>query len=89
LTGVTIPIAKNGFRREHNMSDKGVTFAGNGGQDATGTMKDVPGASLSSGGPLQSPKGSDQGMSASGNVVNEVGDVPKGGGVKFAGGSDW
>lgn len=72
------------------MSDKGISFAGNGGQDATGSMPDVRGASLSSGGPMQSPKGSEQGMSASGNIVNEVGDVPKGGGIQFAGDrGDW
>lgn len=71
------------------MSDKGVTFSGNGGQDVGGSMSSERGGSLQSGGPLQSPKGSEQGMSASGDIVNTVGEVPKGSGVKFAGDDNW
>jgi len=72
------------------MGDKGVSFAGNGGQDVgDGSMKNEGSGSLSSGGPLQSPKGSEQGMSASGEVVNTEGEVPKGSGVQFAGGNEW
>lgn len=70
------------------MSDKGVSFAGNGDQDVTGKTPTLPGGTLQSGGPLQSPKGSEQGMSASGEANNIEGSVPAGGGVKFAG-NDW
>lgn len=70
------------------MADRGVTFAGNGGQDVgDGNMKDVRSVGMQSGGPVKFV-GSDQGMTASGDIVNTVGEVPKGSGVKFVGG-DW
>jgi len=68
------------------MSDRGVTFAGNGSHDVgDGGMKSESAGGLQSGGPLKSPEGSEQGMSASGEIVNNEGSVPSGGGVKFAG----
>jgi hypothetical protein len=69
-----------------------VTFAGDGGKDVgDGNMKDVPSPGLQSGGPVVSPKGIGDGVTASGGYVDEDGDVPQGGGVQFAGskGSDW
>jgi hypothetical protein len=68
------------------MSDRGVTFAGNGRMDVgDGGMKNEKSGGMQSGGPLKSPEGSEQGMSASGEIVNIEGSVPSGGGVKFAG----
>jgi hypothetical protein len=73
------------------MSDKGVTFAGNGGQDAgSGEMKSERSPGLQAGGPVQFPKGMEDGFTASGDIVNKVGpDNVSGGGVKFTKGNDW
>jgi hypothetical protein len=64
------------------MSD-GVTFAGNGGMDVgDGSMPGQKSGSLSSGGPLVSPKGSEQGMIAPEGIVNNEGSVPSGGSIQ-------
>lgn len=68
----------------------GVEFTGNNGEGLSGSMPaEIRSGGLTSGGPLESPKGSDQGMSASGDIVNFVGpENVSGGDVQFVG-SDW
>lgn len=66
-------------------------FAGNGAEDVSGGMPQaLPNASLSDGGPLVTPKGSDSGMTCgSCEATNYVGGVETGGGVTFTKGNDW
>ena len=67
-----------------------VDFAGNGKMDVgDGSMKNQNAGSLTPGGPVVHPKGFSPGMTAPEKIVNEEGEVPKGGGVTFTGGSDW
>lgn len=60
----------------------GVSFAGNGGMDLSVNVPADKSYGMTSGGPLVSPKGCDQGMTAPENVTNYDGDVPMGGSIE-------
>lgn len=67
----------------------GVEFTGDSMDMSAAMPAELRSTSLNAGGPLESPMGSDQGMSASGDIVNII--EPKnvsGGDVQFVG-NDW
>lgn len=71
------------------MSDKGISFVGDGGDDISGSMKDIPSCSLSEGGPISGGPDSNKGMSTDNfSVNNEEGKVPGGSGIHFVGSAE-
>ena len=71
------------------MSDRGISFTGDGAQDVGGMPAGLPTGSLSEGGPIKGGPESNMGMtSSSESVSNTIGGTMTGGGIKFAGDRD-
>lgn len=70
------------------MADKGVSFAGDGMKDISGSApKALPTGSLGANGPVQGPPSTNMGKTTDvpTNPSQNAGMVPKGSGVQFAG----
>jgi hypothetical protein len=70
------------------MADKGVSFAGDGDKDISGSApKALPTGSLGANGPVMGPPETNKGMTSDVpvNPSQNAGMVPKGSGVQFAG----